>query len=92
MEHSEPQSGPRPDTEMIHLIIECYLLCIIIAALQELKPLMTPAMEKEARSVEKGATLTSHRSRALNLLTGDMRVYGEWIKSKTCSIYDKVNI
>ncbi|XP_071011362.1 urea transporter 2-like isoform X1 [Oncorhynchus clarkii lewisi] len=41
---------------------------------------MTPAMEKEARSVEKGATLTSHRSRALNLLTGDMRVYGEWIK------------
>uniref|UniRef100_A0A8C8HNK1 Urea transporter n=1 Tax=Oncorhynchus tshawytscha TaxID=74940 RepID=A0A8C8HNK1_ONCTS len=67
---------------MIHLIIECYLLCIIIAALQELKPLMmTPAME-EARSVEKGATLTSHLSRALNLLTGDMRVYGEWIKGQ----------
>ncbi|XP_031659235.1 urea transporter 2 [Oncorhynchus kisutch] len=42
--------------------------------------MMTPAMEKEARSVEKGATLTSHLSRALNLLTGDMRVYGEWIK------------
>ncbi|XP_055729798.1 urea transporter 2-like isoform X2 [Salvelinus fontinalis] len=40
----------------------------------------TPAMEKEARPVEKGATLTSHLSRALNLLTGDMRVYGEWIK------------
>lgn len=74
-------------------MIECYLLCIIIAAQQELKPLMTtPAMEKEARPVEKGATLTSHLSRALNLLTGDMRVYGEWIKSKTCSIYDKVNI
>ncbi|CAB1318855.1 unnamed protein product [Coregonus sp. 'balchen'] len=55
----------------------------ITAALQELKPLMTtPAMEKEAKPVEKGATLTSRLSRALDLLTGDMRVYGEWIKKQ----------
>eukprot|EP00063_Salmo_salar_P021480 XP_013996315.1 PREDICTED: urea transporter 2-like isoform X2 [Salmo salar] len=46
----------------------------------------TPAMEKEARPVEKGATLTSHLSRALNLLTGDMRVYGEWIKRQIVAV------
>ncbi|XP_019908735.2 urea transporter 2 isoform X1 [Esox lucius] len=45
------------------------------------RPLMTtPAVEKEVMPVKKEATPTTRLSRALNLLTGDMRVYREWVK------------